>query len=147
METGGRSVTGAGCAAGTFWCAFAAFQQYFAGKLTYFVLQTSDLRAVYQGVKFSCKFTFNEIAQRWYALIYDKTISKLALSAIRNLQADTIAHVEANCLYSDPEEEVLASVKSVSVRSCQREVYVFSLGNEYFNVFNSLDCGSEVERI
>lgn len=78
------------------------------------ILQTSDLRAVYQGVKFSCKFTFNEIAQRWYALIYDRNISRLALSAIRNLQAETIAQVEANCLFAENEEEVLATVKSVS---------------------------------
>ncbi|KAK7580254.1 hypothetical protein V9T40_000883 [Parthenolecanium corni] len=76
------------------------------------VLQTSDLRAVYQGVKFSCKFTFNEIAQRWYALVYDRNISRLALSAIRNLQAETISQVEANCLYAESEEEVLATLKS-----------------------------------
>ncbi|XKL59884.1 hypothetical protein PGB90_000900 [Kerria lacca] len=78
------------------------------------ILQTSDLRAVYQGVKFSCKFTFNEIAHRWYALIYDRNISRLALSAIRNLQAETIAHVESKCLYSESEEELLASIKSTT---------------------------------
>ena len=77
-------------------------------------LQTCDLRAVYQGVKFSCKFTFNEITQRWCALVYDRTISRLALSAIRNLQSETIAHIEANCLYSETEEELIASIKSVS---------------------------------
>lgn len=46
--------------------------------------------------------------------MYDRTISRLALSAIRNLQAETIAHVESNCLFSDSEEELLATVKSVS---------------------------------
>lgn len=47
-------------------------------------------------------------------MIYDRTISKLALQAISNLQAETIAHVEANCLYSEAEEELLATIKSVS---------------------------------
>lgn len=78
------------------------------------VLQTCDLRAVYQGVKFSCKFTFNEITQRWYALVYDRTISRLALSAIRNLQAETIAHVESNCLFSESEEELISTIKSTA---------------------------------
>ena len=81
---------------------------------SHFYVKTCDLRAVYQGVKFSCKFTFNELTQRWCALIYDRTISRLALSAIRNLQAEAIAHVESNCLYSEAEEEVVASIKSVS---------------------------------
>ncbi|XP_065212801.1 microspherule protein 1-like [Planococcus citri] len=78
------------------------------------VLQTSDLKAVYQGVKFSCKFTFNEIAQRWYALMYDRAISKLALQAISNLQSEVISHVESHCLYSEVEEELLATIKSTT---------------------------------
>ena len=27
-------------------------------------------------MKFSCKFTLNEIKERWYALLYDPTLSK-----------------------------------------------------------------------
>ncbi len=81
--------------------------------VTSVALQTSDLKAVCQGVKFSCKFTPEEITRRWCALVYDRNISRLALSAIRNLQAETIAHVESNCLFSESEEDLLASIKSV----------------------------------
>ena len=40
------------------------------------VHQTTDLTSVHLGVKFSCRFTFREIKERWYALLYDPVISK-----------------------------------------------------------------------
>lgn len=77
------------------------------------ILQTNNLQMVHRGVKFSCRFTHKEISQRWYALLYDQTISKLAVSAMRNLHPETIANVEAKALFSIAEEELLASIQSV----------------------------------
>ena len=41
--------------------------------------------AVHRGVKFTCHFTLMELTDRWNALLYDPIISKLALSAVKNL--------------------------------------------------------------
>ncbi|KFQ71456.1 Microspherule protein 1, partial [Phaethon lepturus] len=49
------------------------------------VLQTNDLTSVHLGVKFSCRFNLREIQERWYALLYDPIISKLACQAMRQL--------------------------------------------------------------
>lgn len=68
---------------------------------------------VHRGVKFSCRFTLKEISQRWYALLYDPTISRLAISAMNNLHPECIAHIESKALYSIAEEEILATVQSV----------------------------------
>ncbi|XP_050431866.1 microspherule protein 1 [Adelges cooleyi] len=76
------------------------------------VLQTNNLQMVHRGVKFSCRFTHKEIAQRWYALLYDPTISRLAVSAMRNLHPETIANIESKALFSIAEEELLATVQS-----------------------------------
>lgn len=69
---------------------------------------------MHRGVKFSCRFTLKEIAQRWYALLYDQTISRLAVSAMRNLHPECIANIESKALYSVAEEELLATILSVS---------------------------------
>lgn len=78
------------------------------------MLQTNDLKWVHRGVKFSCRFTLQEIQQRWYALLYDPAISRLAIAAMRNLHPEAIANVESKALFSTSEEELLATIKSVS---------------------------------
>uniref|UniRef100_A0A1B6CT39 Microspherule protein 1 n=1 Tax=Clastoptera arizonana TaxID=38151 RepID=A0A1B6CT39_9HEMI len=75
------------------------------------VQQTNDLRMVHRGVKFSCRFTLQEIQQRWYALLYDPAISRLSVQSMRNLHPEVIANVESKALYSKAEEELLASIK------------------------------------
>lgn len=65
-------------------------------------------------MKFSCRFTFQEIQQRWQALLYDPIVSKIAVAAIRNLHPDMIAAVQAKALFSKAEEDLLSSIKSVS---------------------------------
>ncbi|GLV44779.1 Reduction in Cnn dots 5 [Carabus blaptoides fortunei] len=81
------------------------------------VQQTNDLRTVYLGTKFSCRFTVQELQQRWYALLYDQAVSRVAVAAMRNLHPDMIATVQDKALWSSQEEQLLASVKSaVSVR-------------------------------
>lgn len=78
------------------------------------VQQTCDLTAVYLGVKFSCKFTLKEIQERWYALLYDPVLSKLAMQAIRHLHPDVVATVHARALFSKQEETVVGKVVSTS---------------------------------
>ncbi|KAF0288514.1 Microspherule protein 1 [Amphibalanus amphitrite] len=52
------------------------------------VQQACDLTLVHLGVKFSCKFTLSEIQERWYALLYDPSVSRLAVTAMRNLHPE-----------------------------------------------------------
>lgn len=77
------------------------------------VQQTNDLRTVHLGTKFSCKFTVQELQQRWYALLYDQPVSRVAVSAMRNLHPDMIAAVQDKALWSQVEEQILNTVKSV----------------------------------
>ncbi|XP_078327132.1 microspherule protein 1-like [Crassostrea virginica] len=78
------------------------------------VQQTNDLTAVHLGVKFSCRFTLKEIQERWYALLYDPVISKLAVQAMNQLHPDVIAEVQSRALYSTEEESMLGTVSSTS---------------------------------
>ncbi|XP_012278596.1 microspherule protein 1 [Orussus abietinus] len=78
------------------------------------VQQTNDLKMVHRGTKFSCRFTLQEIQQRWYALLYDSAVSRVAVQAMRNLHPELIASVQARTLYSKAEEDLLGTVKSTS---------------------------------
>ncbi|CAH1113228.1 unnamed protein product [Psylliodes chrysocephalus] len=76
------------------------------------VQQTNDLRTVHLGTKFSCKFTVQELQQRWYALLYDQAVSRVAVSAMRNLHPDMIAAIQDRALWSQQEEKILSTIKS-----------------------------------
>ncbi|XP_028164317.1 microspherule protein 1 [Ostrinia nubilalis] len=78
------------------------------------VQQTNDLRIVHRGVKFSCRFTVGELQSRWYALLYNTEISRVAVAAMRNLHPDLIAAVQQQALYSTAEEELLGTLSSTS---------------------------------
>lgn len=78
------------------------------------VQQTNDLKTVHLGTKFSCKFTLQELQSRWYALLYDQAVSRVAVSAMRNLHPDMVAAVQDKALWSQEEENVLSTIKSVS---------------------------------
>lgn len=78
------------------------------------IQQTNDLRLVHQGVKFSCKFTIQELQNRWYSLLYDEPISRIAVAAMRNLHPEIVESVHSKALYTVQEEELLGTVKSVS---------------------------------
>lgn len=75
------------------------------------VQQTNDLKVVLRGVKFSCKFTAQELSNRWSSLLYDESISRIAVAAMRNLHPEMIASVQSKALFSKAEEDILASVK------------------------------------
>ncbi|KAK3512616.1 hypothetical protein QTP70_018629 [Hemibagrus guttatus] len=96
------------------------------------VLQTTDLTSVHLGVKFSCRFTLREIQERWYALLYDPVISKLAWQAMRQLHPEAIAAIQSKALFSQAEEALLAKISSNS----QPKLEVFQdLLNKHPDVF------------
>ncbi|KAG7311007.1 hypothetical protein JYU34_003860 [Plutella xylostella] len=78
------------------------------------VQQTNDLRTVHRGVKFSCRFTVGELQSRWYALLYNAEVSRVAVAAMRNLHPDLVAAVQQQALYSNAEEELLGTLASNS---------------------------------
>lgn len=88
------------------------------------VQQTNDLRTVHLGTKFSCRFTVQELQQRWYALLYDQAVSRVAVSAMRNLHPDMVAAVQDRALWSTQEEQILSSVKSVCFQHIFLDVFV-----------------------
>ncbi|EDW19621.2 microspherule protein 1 [Drosophila mojavensis] len=76
------------------------------------IQQTNDLRMIHRGVKFSCKFTLQELQQRWYALLYEPSVSRIAVSAMRNLHPEMVESVQRKALYSVQEEDLLGTIKS-----------------------------------
>jgi len=78
--------------------------------------QTRDLGSVIKGVKFSCHFSLSEVQERWYALMYDPVISKLALEAVRNLPQEIVHKVTRNTPFSKEEEDAIGNcgLKSTS---------------------------------
>lgn len=76
------------------------------------VQQTNNLETVYRGVKFSSKFTLREVEERWYSLLYDAGVSKSAVYAMKQLNPDIIAQIQAKVLFSAEEEKLIASVTS-----------------------------------
>ncbi|KAH8398095.1 hypothetical protein KR215_004742, partial [Drosophila sulfurigaster] len=76
------------------------------------IQQTNDLRMIHRGVKFSCKFTLQELQQRWYALLYEPAVSRIAVSAMRNLHPELVESVQRKALYSVQEENLLGTIKS-----------------------------------
>jgi microspherule protein 1 len=67
---------------------------------------------VHRGIKFSCHFTSTEVNSRWNALLYNATISKLALQAIRNLHPEIVLQVQCKTLLSNAETVLLSAIKS-----------------------------------
>jgi len=99
------------------------------------VQQTCDLAAIHRGVKFTCKFTLAEIQDRWHALLYDASVSRVAKQAIQNLHPEQITSIQSKALFSKAEEEVLASIKwmlapelSVFQTVLQNHAHVFHPG-------------------
>uniref|UniRef100_A0A182RMH1 FHA domain-containing protein n=1 Tax=Anopheles funestus TaxID=62324 RepID=A0A182RMH1_ANOFN len=76
------------------------------------ILQTNDLRTVHRGTKFSCKFTIQEMQIRWCSLLYDESISRIAVSAMRNMHPELVESVQSKALFSVAEEELLGTIKS-----------------------------------
>lgn len=77
------------------------------------IQQTNDLRMVHRGTKFSCKFTVQEMQSRWYSLLYEEPISRIAVAAMRNLHPELVESVQSKALYTTHEEDLLGTIKSV----------------------------------
>ncbi|XP_041477064.1 microspherule protein 1-like isoform X1 [Lytechinus variegatus] len=77
--------------------------------------QTNDLEQVFQGVKFSHRFSMKEIEERWYALLYDPIASKASQTAMRLLHPDIKIAIMSQALYSEEEEKVLGTITSTSL--------------------------------
>lgn len=78
------------------------------------IQQTNDLRMVHRGTKFSCKFNIHEMQSRWYSLLYEEPISRIAVAAMRNLHPELVESVQSKAPYSVAEEDLLGTIKSVS---------------------------------
>lgn len=78
------------------------------------IQQTTDLETVFRGVKFSCNFTLQEIKERWYALLYDPVISKMAVTSMKQLHPDVLAGVQARALYTQEEERILSTFQAAA---------------------------------
>jgi microspherule protein 1 len=76
------------------------------------IQQTNDIKTVHRGTKFSCKFTSQEISNRWHSLMYDEAINRIAINSIRNLHPEMIEAIQQKALFSKQEEDILASIKS-----------------------------------
>ncbi|KAG1712154.1 Microspherule protein 1 [Nymphon striatum] len=76
------------------------------------VQQTNDLQSVHRGVKFSCKFTLQEIQERWYALLYHPVISKMAVNGMKQLHSEIVNNIKSKCLFSKQEEKLLINIPS-----------------------------------
>ncbi|XP_031551329.1 microspherule protein 1-like [Actinia tenebrosa] len=83
------------------------------------IQQTNDLTAVYLGVKFSARFTLKDIQERWYALLYDPVVSRLATLAMKQLPADVVTAAQNNALWNKEEESLLANIPSSSPSSLE----------------------------
>lgn len=88
------------------------------------ILQTNDLRMVHRGTKFSCKFTLTELQARWFSLLYEPAISRIAVAAMRNLHPEMVESVQRKALFSVQEEELLSNIKSVS-----NKIFCYSFNN------------------
>lgn len=101
------------------------------------VQQTNDLSSVHQGVKFSCKFTLKEIQERWYALLYDSAISKMAVTSMKQLHPEMIAAVQNKVLFSKAEEALLKEVLSTSQPSIETFQDILNRNHSVFYVSRS----------
>nr|XP_027197910.1 microspherule protein 1-like [Dermatophagoides pteronyssinus] len=96
------------------------------------VEQTNDLRKVYDGIKFSSKFTYLDIEQRWRSLLYDKNVKNLALAAIRQLHSDIVQSIESKALFNDNEEKLLKKLESRKEPTLESLQELIDMNSEIF---------------
>ena len=104
------------------------------------VQQTSDLDAVHRGVKFTCRFTLKELEDRWYALLYDPAIAKIAVSAMRQLHPDVVKQVHRKALFSEAEEALLKAIPSTSQPSVETFDELLTQNPEVFLPYRTGRC-------
>jgi len=93
--------------------------------LTFVRGKVHDLTTLQQAVGFSRRYTLEEVQERWHALLYDPTVSRLACAAIASLDEGERMGAAATLLWS-PEEEVSGlRLSSRGCRTCCRCPCVF----------------------
>lgn len=70
----------------------------------------NDLKTVHLGTKFSCRFTLQDLKDRWRILLYDQKFSGLAMDSMRKLHPELIEKAERNVLFSPEEEKCLTTI-------------------------------------
>ncbi|KAI1731647.1 FHA domain-containing protein [Ditylenchus destructor] len=78
------------------------------------VTHVCDLRTVYNFMKFSKKYSLVEIEERWYELLYDENVSRLARKRMDALGRDKIRAIQAKIPFTTDEEDVIKSVSSTT---------------------------------
>lgn len=96
------------------------------------VEQTNDLAKVHQGVKFSCKFSYSDIENRWRSLLYNVDVKSIALAAIRQLHPDVVTLIESKALFSNAEEDLLKNLESRNKPSLEALQELISSNAEVF---------------
>lgn len=97
------------------------------------VTQTCDLQTIHLAVRFSCNFTLKEIQDRWFALLYDPLVSRLAQQSIKALPSDVIQQTMKNVLWSRDEDCILGDINIDDDTS--KETFQ-KLLDEHLNVFH-----------
>jgi len=106
--------------------------------------QTKDLGSVIKGVKFSCHFTLAEVQERWYALMYDPVISKLAMEAVRNLPQEVVYRVTKATPFSREEEDAIANCGIKSTAATVDLAHFESLLSSQAVVFHPVRTGRDL---
>ena len=58
------------------------------------VFQVGDVDAVYRSLVFSKDFSFSEIEERWYQLMYDDALSRQAKKRMQELNPEIILKIQ-----------------------------------------------------
>uniref|UniRef100_A0A834R1R3 Microspherule protein 1 n=2 Tax=Sarcoptes scabiei TaxID=52283 RepID=A0A834R1R3_SARSC len=96
------------------------------------VEQTNDLIKVYYGVKFSCKFSYEDVEARWRLLLYNKNVKIISMAAIRQLHSDVITQIQSKALFSEAEESLLKKIESRKIPTLESLQKLIELNSETF---------------
>ncbi|XP_055333631.1 uncharacterized protein LOC129585109 isoform X2 [Paramacrobiotus metropolitanus] len=83
-------------------------------KLIMAVLEYRDLLVVHKHAKFSCHFTYVEIQERWFNLLYNKKIAKAACQAMRSSPPDIMRSVQRETPFTEAEEALLLEIPLIA---------------------------------
>ena len=107
------------------------------------VEQLNDLALVHVGVKFSCRFTLEEVQERWYALLYDPVISALARQAMKSLPNEIAEDMHKKAPFSKAEEAVLSKI----LPSSQPNLETFNdVIQNNATVFHRIRCAESLKK-
>lgn len=74
--------------------------------------QLCDLKAVFNLMKFTKKFTLADIEEHWYELMYDENLSRAARKRMDGHNKEKIRAIQSRIPFSTDEEDIIRSVPS-----------------------------------